>query len=307
MRNAFAAELTALAARNGRIVMLSGDIGNRLFNDYKDRYPDRFYNCGVAEANMIGVAAGLCTCGLKPIVYTITPFITTRVLEQIKVDICYYGLPVIIVGVGAGLSYAELGPTHHSCDDIAQLRTLPGMSVVCPGDALEVRAALKAAASYDSPVYIRIGKKNEPVIHEAEPEITIGRAITVRDGRDVCLLSTGTLLPEAMSAAGRLDESGVSAKVVSFHTVKPLDENMLREAFGGFRAVATLEEHSVLGGFGGSVAEWLAENRLAGAPLLRFGAPDAFYSVAGKQKDARKEFGLDAASIAERLLAELKK
>src|SRR6516165_805709 len=206
MRNAFAAEITALAATNQRVVMLSGDIGNRLFDDFKVRCPGRFFNCGVAEANMIGVAAGMAFSGLRPVAYTITPFVTTRCLEQIRVDVCYHHVPVIIVGTGSGLSYASLGATHHSCEDIAFLRALPHMTVLCPGDAVEVKLALRAALAQDEPVYIRLGKKGEPVVHKRAPEFTIGKGIVVRRGQDVCLLSTGNMLALAMRAAEELGE-----------------------------------------------------------------------------------------------------
>ena len=201
MRNAFAAEMTALASEDERIVLLSGDIGNRLFNDYKECCPARFLNCGVAEANMISMAAGMALCGLRPVAYTITSFVTARCLEQIKLDVCYQNVPVIIVGVGSGLSYASLNATHHSCEDIAFLRMLPNMTVICPGDVWEVRLALRAALKQDGPIYIRMGKKNEPVIHPHAPEFSIGKGIDVREGSDVCFLATGTLLPMAVEAA----------------------------------------------------------------------------------------------------------
>lgn len=159
MRNAFAAEITEISATDDKIVLLSGDIGNRLFNSFKEKFSNRFYNCGVAEANMTSMAAGMAACGLKPVTYTITPFNTIRCLEQIRVDVCYHNLPVVIVGVGSGLSYANLGATHHSCEDIALLRVLPNMTVICPADAVEVRLALRAALNYGRPVYIRLGKK----------------------------------------------------------------------------------------------------------------------------------------------------
>src|SRR6185437_4851159 len=158
MRNAFADEVTKLGASDSRVVMLSGDIGNRLFDKFKDKCPTRFFNCGVAEQNMMGFAAGLAMSGLRPVVYTITPFVTSRCYEQIKIDVCYQEAPVTIVSVGGGLSYASLGPTHHSCEDIAILRALPNLRIVCPGDAWEVRAALRAAVSQDRPTYIRLAK-----------------------------------------------------------------------------------------------------------------------------------------------------
>jgi len=213
MRNAFASEITTLAKENHSIVLLSGDIGNRLFNEFKKKYPDRFFNCGVAEANMTGMAAGMAMCGLLPLTYTITPFNTTRCLEQIRVDVCYHNLPVIIVGVGAGLSYAGLGGTHHACEDIALLRALPNMNIICPGDAAEVRLALRAAFKIKSPVYIRLGKKNEPVIHKKEPIFEIGKGITIIKGKRVCILSTGNILPVAVDTAFLLEKQGVSTQV----------------------------------------------------------------------------------------------
>lgn len=281
--------------------MLSGDIGNRMFDNFKNSHPDRFYNCGAAEANMIGVAAGLAHCGLRPVAYTITPFITTRCIEQIKVDVCFHNLPVVIVAVGGGLSYAELGPTHHSFEDIALMRVMPGMSVVCPGDAIEVRRALRAALRHDGPVYIRLGKKGEPVVHAEPPEFEIGKAIVVREGADVCLLSTGNLLPAAVEAAGLLHGDGISAMAVSFHTVKPLDAQLLGEVFASFPLVATIEEHSLIGGFGAAVAEWAADTGCPGARLLRFGIKDEFLMQAGRQKHARAVFGLTPEAIAQRI------
>src|ERR1700739_4498405 len=195
MRNAFADELTRLGDEDPRVVMLSGDIGNRLFDKFKARHAPRFFNCGVAEANMVGIAAGLAMNGLRPVAYTITPFVTTRCLEQIRTDVCYHEAPVTIVAVGAGLAYSGLGPTHHACEDIAFLRAIPNMVVICPGDAWEVRAAMRGALRQDRPVYIRMGKRGEPKVHQDVPEaFQIGKALTVSEGSDVCLLSNGTML-----------------------------------------------------------------------------------------------------------------
>jgi transketolase len=304
MRDAFARELERLADHDERIVLLSGDIGNRLFNSFRGRWPQRFYNCGVAEANMMSVAAGLGLCGLRPVVYTIVPFVTTRCLEQIRVDVCYHRSPVTIVGVGGGLSYAGLGATHHSCEDIAFLRQLPGMTVVCPGDPEEVRGALRGAIAGSGPVYLRLGKKGEPVVHRDLPLFEIGKGIVIREGRDACLLSTGNILPVALAAAARLLQSGVDSGVISLHTVKPLDEELLRRVFRTHRLVVTVEEHSVLGGLGGAVAEWLTEQRGPGARLLRLGTPDQFLHAGGSEEFARHECGIDAESLVRRIVAE---
>ena len=303
MRNAFADELTKLGDEEPRVVMLSGDIGNRLFDNFKAKHPSRFFNCGVAEANMMGVAAGIAMNGLRPVAYTITPFVTTRCLEQIRTDVCYHEAPVTIVAVGAGLSYSGLGPTHHACEDISFLRSIPNMVVICPGDAFEVRAALRAAMQQDRPVYIRMGKKGEPVVHAGPIEnFRIGKAISVSDGKDVCLLSTGNMLPEAIEAAHKLKKTGISAQVVSFHTVKPLDEAFLKDAFGRFTLVATIEEHSLIGGFGAAVSEWLTDSGTTNQNFVRFGTPDAFFKKSGEQEYAREMLGLSAHQIAEKIV-----
>lgn len=305
MRNAFADELTKLADVDDRLVMLSGDIGNRLFDKFKDAHPERFFNCGVAEQNMLGVAAGMAMSGLRPVAYTITPFVTTRCLEQIRTDACYHDVPVLVVAVGAGLAYAGLGPTHHACEDISFLRSIPNMVVICPGDALEVRAALRASLQQDKPVYIRMGKKGEPVVHASVPDaFQIGKALTVaHHGNDVALLSTGNMLPEVVAVGEELKSKGLLSEVVSFHTVKPLDTDYLENAFRNFKLVVTIEEHSAIGGFGSAVGEWLIDtaNGKVRAPLLRIATPDAFFKKSGEQHFAREALGLTAPQIASRV------
>lgn len=247
---------------------------------------------------MMGVAAGLALCGLRPIVYTITPFATTRCLEQIRVDVCYHRAPVVIIGTGAGFAYAELGPTHHSCEDIALLRALPGMTVLCPCDEVELRLALREALHHDGPVYMRIGKKGEPVIHAQPPEYGIGRAITVRRGTDVCLISTGTIMPAVLGAADILRSAGISARVESFHTVKPLDVGRLTELFESYPVIAVAEEHSRIGGLASSIAEWLVAQDGPTGRLVSFATGDEFMYEVGSQNYARRRFGLTAENIA---------
>jgi len=298
MRNAFALEITALAATDERVVLLSGDIGNRLFDQLKGMGPERFYNCGVAEANMTGLAAGLAMCGLKPVTYTIAPFNTTRCLEQIKLDVCYHNLPVVIVGVGSGLSYARLGVSHHCLDDFACLRVMPNLKVIAPADAVETRLALRAALAQDGPVYLRLGKKNEPLLHRAAFDFVIGKAVVHAPGDEVCLLAAGTTVSLALEAAGILREQGIDAGVVGMHTVKPLDTDMLADIFGRCRVAATIEEHFLAGGFGSAVAEWAADNGPFRTKIARFGVPDAFLRSCGSQSGARRLSGIDAASVA---------
>jgi len=306
MRNAFAAAITELAVKDERIVLLSGDIGNRLFDKYRERCPTRFYNCGVAEANMTGMAAGLALSGLRPFTYTITPFATTRVIEQIRVDICYHDVPVVIVGTGSGLSYASLGPTHHSCEDVGILRCFPNLTILCPADAMEVGPAIEAALSCPGPVYIRLGKKGEPVIHEKPPRFEVGRGLEVREGSDVCLLGMGTMTFTALEAAKLLEGLGISARVVSMQTVKPLDERLLHESFARYSVVAVVEEHSTIGGLGSAVAEWLARSGPQRGVLEAIGTPDAFISEAGSQQWMRERCGLTPQAVAERIVRRFK-
>ncbi len=306
MRNAFAEQIKKLAAENDRIVLLSGDIGNRLFDPYKEKFGNRFFNCGVAEANMTSMAAGMAMSGLLPVTYTIAPFNTSRCYEQIKIDICYHDLPVVIVGVGAGLSYAGLGATHHSFEDIAIMRVLPNMHIMCPCDAVEVRLCLRQALALKKPVYIRLGKKNEPVIHETDPDLKVGKGIVVRKGTSVCLMACGNIMPVALSAADLLGRHGINPQVVSMHTVKPLDTEMLEHVFADFDTVCTIEEHSIVGGFGSAVAEWAVDNSVMPARrFLRFAIQDHFTHRSGSQENARKINRLTSQDIADRVLDSL--
>lgn len=308
MRDAFIRQLESLAETDPRIVVVSGDIGNRMFDKFRAKYPDRFINAGIAEADMTGIAAGLAMAGLRPFTYTIAAFNPGRCLEQIRLDICQHNLPVVVTGVGAGLSYASLGPTHHALEDIAWMRAAPNMTVLCPADPLEVRAAVKAALALGGPTYLRLGKKGEPHVHREEPEFRIGKAIEMKTGSDAALLAVGTVSPIAMAAAEQLAAVGVSAAVYSFHTVKPLDAELLPRLFsvGGMRAVAVIEEHVASGGAWSAVTEWLAENGNDGRTrLLRFGAPDAFIHEAGNQEWVRRRLGIESEAIAGRVRAAL--
>lgn len=307
MRNAFADEITKLGMADSRIVLLSGDIGNKLFDTFKKENGSRFLNCGVAEGNMMGVAAGMALSGLRPIIYTITPFTTTRCYEQIRVDACYHNVPVTILGTGSGFTYAELGPTHHSCEDLAIMRVLPNMTVLAPADEVELRQCLRATLKQEGPVYIRIGKKGEAITPKKDNNFEIGYSITVREGSDVCLISTGIILPIVMKAAEILSTKGVSARVESFHTIKPLDQKTLHDAFTNYSVVAVVEEHHKIGGLGGSVAEWLALQGTTKGRMISFGADDRFMHEVGSQKYAREKYGLTSKNIALQVLEAYKR
>tara|TARA_B110000027_G_scaffold68194_1_gene72907 strand:+ start:2908 stop:3831 length:924 start_codon:yes stop_codon:yes gene_type:complete len=307
MRNEFAKTLTELAKHNKNIVLLAGDIGNRLFDNFKKKYPDKFYNCGVAEANMTGVASGLASSGLRPITYTITPFNTARCFEQIRLDICYPNLPVIIVGTGSGLSYASLGATHHSMEDISILRTLPNLQIVCPADKKEVRQCLIEALKSDRPTYIRLGKKGEPEIHKKIPNLKIGKGLILKKGKDIAILGIGTTLSIAKECEQHLLKKNIYSDLISFHSPKPLDSKLLGSLFKTKKLIITIEEHGLIGGVGSAILEWANTNKRDASKVIRFGGPDRFLTGCGNQNEARKLIGLDSKKIIKKILQSLKK
>ncbi len=299
MRNAFADEITKLADSDPRLILLSGDIGNHLFDNLKDKHPARFFNCGVAEANMMGVAAGMALSGLRPVVYTIAPFTTMRCLEQIRVDVAYHNAPVVIVGTGSGLSYASLGPTHHSLEDFSIFRAIPKLQVITPYDAPSLRSVLRDALAGERPTYIRIGKKGEPEIVPECDSVGIGKAKVVRNGTDACILAVGTIAYEALKAADILIQNyDISAQVILINTVKPLDRDLLSELATKFRKIVTVEEHSKAGGFGEYVSAHIAQSRLP-LEITCLGCHDDFMHSVGSQAFARTYFKIDADSIVE--------
>ena len=304
MRAAFVRGLAAAARRDPRIVLLTSDLGFKIFDEFAAEFPGRFLNVGVAESNMIGVAAGLALGGLRPFAYSIAPFATLRCLEQIRNDVCYHRLPVTIVGVGGGYSYGPNGPTHHALEDIAVMRALPSMTVVCPGDPAEVEQAIGASVVHGMPMYLRIGRAGDPVVHQSPPAFEIGRAITMRDGHDCTLISTGNTLPLAIEAANRLRDYSISCRVLNMHTVKPLDEVALRACCEETRALFTIEEHTRIGGLGSAIAEWAAATGIPG-PVCLFAAEDCFAPCTGSQAYLRALSGLTVERVAESIAAKL--
>ena len=297
MRNAFIRALTEAATDDPRIVFLTGDLGFKLFDDFARRFPGRFMNVGVAEATMAGVASGLALEGKKPFIYSIVPFATLRCYEQIRNDICYHDADVTVVGVGGGYSYGPNGPTHHALEDIAVMRVLPNMAVVCPGDPAETVAAVHALAAHRGPAYLRLGRAGEPAVHAGPIRFRLGESLLLRDGGDATLLTTGNMLATAVRSADLLAADGIICRVVSMPSVKPLDTAALDAAAERTRVVVALEEHSILGGFGSAVAEHLAER---GTPVRfrRIGAADRFSHLCGEQEFHRRAHGLTAEQVA---------
>ena len=299
MRDAFAHAITRLADERSNLTLLSGDIGNRMFDRFKQVAPERFFNCGIAEANMMSGAAGMALSGLRPVIYTITPFTTTRCFEQIRVGVAYHQAPVVIVGTGSGLSYSELGPTHHSLEDLAILRTLPGMNVLAPADSAELVAQLREALDSPYPTYMRIGKKGEPPLHSEESRLGIGKAQLLRDGIDLLVMGVGPILGEALEAAEDLAPLGISVAVASLGGIKPLDQPFLVAMAERFPLWLSLEEHGIAGGLGSALLEWLSDRDGPAIRLRRLGVPDAFLHELGNQSYARRKLGLDARGLTE--------
>jgi transketolase len=297
MRDAFFEALVDLAAGDERVWALTGDLGIGLFDDFERAAPGRYLNVGIAEQNMVGVAAGLASAGQVPFAYSIAPFVTSRPHDQIRVDVAMTGANVKLVGVGGGMAYGYLGPTHHAIDDLAIMRALPGLTVLAPGDPADVRRATRAAFAVDGPVYLRLGKNGERAVLPADASFVVGRAATLRDGGDVTLVSTGAILPEALAAAETLAAAGVEATVLHYGTVKPFDTETLVASATATGAVVTLEEHNVIGGLGSAAAEALAEHG-AGARLRRVGVPDTFAHVVGSQEHLRRHYGLTGDDVA---------
>jgi len=294
MRNAFAEEITNLAKKDKKIVLLSGDIGNRLFDKFRTRFPKRFYNCGIAEASMTGIASGIAHLGLSPITYTIATFNTVRCLEQIKLDVCYPNLSVVIVGTGAGLSYASLGATHHSLEDIGLLRIIPNLKVLCPSDPNEVKKLLREALKMGGPVYLRLGKKNEPIIKSRK---RIGKSDLIIEGKTNLLISVGNILKVVIDVSKQLKKRKINNSVIDLRYVKPLDSKVLRTAFKKYRRIFVIEEHYISGGAGSAIIEWTKKNKYDFNNIFLFGADNKFIHSSGNQSSARDKIGLSVKKI----------
>ena len=295
MRDAFFAALTEAAERDPRIWALTGDLGIGLFDDFERVAPGRYLNVGIAEQALVGVAAGLAHAGQRPVAYSIAPFLTARAHEQVRVDVAISRANVTLVGVGGGVAYGYLGPTHHGTEDLAVMRVLPGMTVLAPADPGEARRATAAALDYEGPVYLRLGKNGEPDLLGDVP-FAIGRATIVADGGDVVLASTGPVLRQVFDAAERLGRDGVQSTILHFGTIKPFDAATLLAAAARAGAVVTVEEHSVIGGLGGAAAEALAEAG-TGARLRRIGLPDRVAYEVGSQAHLLSAYGITGERI----------
>lgn len=295
-REAYGKMLVELGRENPNIVALDADLSKSTMSvHFAKEFPDRFFNMGIAEANMISTAAGLATAGKIPFASTFAVFATGRVWDQVRMGACYSNQNVKIVGSHGGITVGEDGASHQALEDIALMRVLPRMTVIVPADAVETRKAVKAMVDYVGPVYLRTGRAKVPVIYEKDYNFEIGKAVVLREGKDVGIIACGIMVSMALDAAKMLADKNIQARVVNIHTIKPLDEKVITETAKMCGKIVTAEEHSILGGLGGAVAEVVSET--FPVPIKRIGIHDTF-GESGTPDALLKKYGLTAENIA---------
>ena len=295
-RESYGNALKELASEGAdKLVVLDADLSAATKTGiYKKAYPNRHFNCGIAESNMMCVAAGLSTMGLVPFASSFAMFAAGRAFEQVRNTIGYPHLNVKIGATHAGISVGEDGASHQCCEDFALMRSIPGMVVICPADDIEARQAVKAAYKYEGPVYLRFGRLAVPVFHGEDYKFEIGKGVVLREGKDVTIVATGLCVSSALEAADMLAEDGIEAKVINIHTIKPIDSDLLVEAAKETGKVVTVEEHSVIGGLGGAVCEVLSEKYPV--PVKRIGVNDV-YGESGPAVKLIEKYGLDGKGV----------
>jgi len=305
MRRAITEAIYNAALDNKKIYLLTGDLDHPMSRNFISNIPEQHINVGIAEQNMIGIAAGLALSGMKVFVISIVPFATMRCFEQIRNDICYQNIDVTIIGAGAGFSYSNSGVTHHSITDIAIMRALPNMRVISPCDPIEAKVLInKVIENKTGPLYIRTGRKKEDAIEEiiSDNDIILGKGRIIRSGNFTTIFATGTIIKEALIASKILEEQGMSVEIINIHTIKPIDKELILNRCKNRVAFFTLEEHSIIGGLGSAVAEIISEIPGIIKPLFkRFGIEDKFTHSVGSQNFLREEHGISGSLLAERI------
>lgn len=299
MRTAYCKALHAIMTSHPNVFALTADIGFRNFDHIIADFPKRFINVGVAEANMMGIAAGLALSGKIPFTFTIAPFVTMRCLEQIRVDLCYQQLPVKIIGAGGGFVYGPQGTTHHAIEEIGILRTLPGMTVISPSDPIETEKAVQASMEIEGPVYIRIGRNREPRLHADDHTFRLGKADILRTGEHLSIIAHGLVVNNALEAADMLAREGIQVRVVNMSTIKPIDRAEILRCSTETGAILTVEEHNIIGGLGSAVAEILAEESIHPVQFKRMGLHDTYIRMNAEHVELQHAYGLDSQSIAQ--------
>ena len=296
-RDSYGNALKELGKDHPDLVVLDADLASATKTSiFKKEFPDRHFDCGIAEGNMVVAAAGMSTMGLVPFVSTFAMFSAGRAFEQIRNSIGYPHLNVKIGATHGGISVGEDGASHQCCEDFALMRSIPGMTVICPSDDVEARAAVKAAYQMEGPVYLRFGRLAVPVFHEESYQVQIGKGEVVREGKDLAIIATGLMVNEAIEAAKALEAEGISARVVNMATIKPLDEELVLDCARSCGKIITCEEHSIIGGLGEAVCGLLAEK--LPTPVRKIGVNDE-YGHSGPAAALLKQFGLSAEHIAQ--------
>ncbi|WP_346890034.1 transketolase family protein [Clostridium sp. UBA1056] len=295
-REAYGKALARIGKENENIVVLDADLSKSTKTaDFKAVCPERFINMGIAEGNMMTVAAGMAACGKIPFASTFAIFATGRAFEQIRNSICYPKLNVKVCATHAGLTVGEDGASHQSVEDISLMRSIPNMVVISPSDGIEVEAAIEAISKYEGPCYVRLGRSAVPIINDNEDyKFEIGKGVTLRDGKDATIIATGIMVEAALEAYNILAEEGIRVRVINIHTIKPIDEELITKAARETKLIVTAEEHSVIGGLGSAVAEVVTTN--SPATVLRVGIKDTF-GESGKPAELLKAYGLTATDI----------
>ena len=299
-RNAYGQALAELGNKYPEVVCLEADLaGATMSKFFKEAHPDRFFDMGIAECDMQGVAAGLATCGFKPFTNTFAMFAAGRSWEQVRNSICYPGLNVKVIGSHGGLSVGEDGATHQCIEDFAIMRTIPGMMVLCPCDGNEMRQAVEALINYDGPAYMRLGRAAVETVTDSIPgyKFELGKGAVLRDGKDVTIIANGTMVQVALKAGELLAADGIDTRIIDMHTIKPLDEELVRKAAEETGAIVTTEEHNIVGGLGAAVAEYCGEN--CPIPVVKHGVNDEF-GRSGKAAAVLEAYGLTAEVLAEK-------
>lgn len=297
MRIVFANTLVELAAKDERICFITPDMGYSIIDDFQNTFPERYFNLGIAEQNVIAVAAGMALAGFKPYVYSVIPFIVHRCLEQIRVNVAYAKTDVKIIGIGSGFEYGSAGATHYGMEDISIMRSLPDMDVYAPGDMREMAEITKLTAQNDRPSYIRIGRHNHADMNK-DKTFTLGKASFIEKGKDIAFIATGNMVHIAKDYADQLKQKGIYPSVVSMHTLKPFDAECLRSLAKTHKRFFTFEEHTIIGGLGSAVAEVLAESG-KDVKLKRIGINDEFSRLVGNTPYIRHQYKLDLNGVAE--------
>lgn len=300
MRNAVIDEITSLARSNDKITVITADLGYSVLEEFAEKYPERFFNVGIAEQAMTSMAAGMALSGEIVITYSIGNFATLRCIEQIRNDVCYHNANVKIIAVGGGVAYGQLGMSHHATEDIAMMRALPDMTVLVPADPQEALAAARFAIEHDGPCYIRLARRGEPVLYAKEENFGITSIQTILPGKQVAVLCCGPIASEVKSACEALKDRGIDAGAYSVPCVSPLDEESVRKIASEVDCVFTVEEHQIRGGLGGAVAEAICD--IPGAVLKRLGIPNEFPHIVGSHDYLCDYYGLSAKKLEKTIL-----